>query len=340
MAGQRVIKVIAGDIGGTKTLIQLSAFDVRQSSLRGEVLYEHRFESRAYAGLDAILQEFLDLTGPGEEVYSACLGVAGPVHDEDGHQRAKLTNLPWESDSRTVTDVLGIPRVRLINDFQAVGYGIDAMREEDLVSLQEAKPREQAPRLVVGAGTGLGVGLLAWKGDFYESYPTEGGHVHFAPVDDEQDALLQFLRNEYGRVSCERLVSGPGLENIYRFLVARDRGRTAGTDPLLNAPDPAAAISACAISHEEPLAVRAMDLFVTIYGQVTGDLALTTLAQGGIFIAGGIAPKILSQLQNGRFINAFREKGRMRSLVADIPVRVIVNPGVGLLGCALAASRM
>ncbi|SCZ58408.1 glucokinase [Thiohalomonas denitrificans] len=340
MAGQSVIKVIAGDIGGTKTLVQLAAFDIRQPSPRGEVLYEHRFDSRAYGGLDTILQEFLELTGPVGEVYSACLGVAGPVHDKDGHQRATLTNLPWVSDSRAVSEVLGIPRVRLVNDFQAVGYGIDAMRDEDLVSLQEVHPRERAPRLIVGAGTGLGVGLLAWKGEFYESYPTEGGHVHFAPVDDEQDALLQFLRNEYGRVSCERLVSGPGLENIYRFIVARDGEHTASQDPLLNAPDPAAAISAGAISGDEPLAMRAMDLFVTIYGQVTGDLALTTLARGGVFVAGGIAPRILSQLQTGRFMDAFHDKGRMRSLVTELPVRVIVNPRVGLLGCALAASRM
>ncbi len=339
MAEHKAVKVIAGDIGGTKTLIQLTAFDVSKPSPRGEVLYEERFESRSYSDLDTILREFLALTGPIGEVYAACLGVAGPVYHEGAHQKAKLTNLPWEPDAAALSRVLGIPRVRLINDFQAVGYGIDALRNDDLVPLQEAKPRDRAPRLVVGAGTGLGVGLLAWGGDFYESYPTEGGHIHFAPLDDEQDALLRFLRAEYGRVSCERLVSGPGLENIYRFLASRRPSRS-GADPLLSAADPAAAISACGIEGRDPLAVRAVELFVSIYGQVVGDLALTSLAQGGVYIAGGIAPQILPQLQSGRFMDAFRDKGRMRPLVEGMPVEVIINPGVGLLGCTLAASRM
>lgn len=339
MSDKATVKVIAGDIGGTKTLVQLAAFDVHEPSPRGEVVAEYRFECADYPDLGAILQAFLDRTGPVSDLYAACFGVAGPVREEATHQVAQLTNLPWEADTRALSSILGIPRVRLINDFQAVGYGIDALVEEDLVTLQGAEARPRSPRLVLGAGTGLGVGLLVWGGEFYESYPTEGGHIHFAPLDEEQDELLRFLRAEYGRVSYERLVSGPGLVNIYRFLASRE-GRVRHADPLLGADDPAAAIAGSALEGRDPVARRALELFVSVYGAVAGDLALTSLARGGVYIAGGIAPKILPFLGAGRFMESFRDKGRMRPVVEALPVRVVTNPRVGLLGTALAATRM
>jgi glucokinase len=331
------VKVLAGDIGGTKTLLQLVAFDPTAASARGSVLYERRYASQAYRSLSQIVGEFMAGAPAADGIYSACLGVAGPVFGDAEHQHSRLTNLPWEPDSHELAALLGIRRVRLINDFQAVGYGIEALEGPDLVTLNTAQPRPGAPRLVLGAGTGLGVGLLFRHGNHYECYPTEGGHLHFAPRDAEQEALLAYLRGDFDRVSWERLVSGPGLVNIYRFLLAR-AGRPAAEDPLFDAEDPAAAIAAYAAG--QPLARRAMELFVTLYGSVAGDLALVCLAYGGVYIAGGIAPKVLDWLQSGRFVEAFTDKGRMQPVTAQMPVQVVVNANVGILGTALAASRL
>ncbi len=337
MERESPVRVIAGDIGGTKTLMQLVAFDPRVSYPRGEVLAETRYTSREHPDLRSIVRAFRAEIGE-QAVYAACLGVAGPVQDLGDHQHARLTNLPWEPDSRQLAEVLGIGRVRLINDFQAVGYGIDALAPADLAQLQERPAQPGAPRLVLGAGTGLGVALLFQNGPHYDCWPTEGGHTHFAPLDEEQDALLRYLRAEHGRVSCERLVSGPGLVNIYRFLLSLDP-MLATSDRLLGLPDPAAAITAEAAAGD-PTARHALTLFVAIYGAVAGDLALTCLPAGGVYIAGGIAPKILSHMASGGFMAAFTDKGRMRPLLEHLPVQVVLNDRVGLLGTALAASRM
>lgn len=336
MNAKSAVHVIAGDIGGTKTLLQLVRFDPAAAVSRGEVVHEQRFDSRAHTNLAAILRAFLDAAPSVGDLHAACLGVAGPVQGDADRQFAQLTNLPWNPDSKELAQALGLRRVRLINDFQAVGYGIDALTADDRVTLQAGALRAGAPRLVLGAGTGLGVALMFWNGRHYDCVPTEGGHGHFAPVDAEQDALLGFLRREFGRVSNERLVSGPGLINIYRFLCSRDR---ASGDPLLETTDPAAAIAAAADAGDGR-AEQAMDLFVRIYGAVAGDLALTCLAEGGVYIGGGIAPKILPRLQRGPFLAAFRDKARMRPLLERMPVEVIVNPHVPLYGTALAATRL
>jgi len=302
------------------------------------VLKEQRFESGAYEDLAPMVEQFLGQEAEG--INGVCFGVAGPVEGDERAQTARLTNLPWQLDSERLERQLGLGRVRLINDFQAVGYGIEALTDTDLATLQLGRPRPRAPRVVLGAGTGLGVCLLFWVQDHYEAYPTEGGHVHFAPVNEEQDALLRELRPRFGRVSDERLLSGAGLEAIYRFLLRRTAGRDEQDDPALIQEDPAAAVSARALSGADPVAVRALELFVAIYGAKAGDLALTCLAYGGVYVAGGIAPKIIERMQAGTFMQAFRDKGRMRPLVENMPVHVVLNPKIGLMGAALAGKRL
>ncbi|HEX9626721.1 MAG TPA: glucokinase [Acidiferrobacterales bacterium] len=326
--------VLTGDIGGTKTLLQLA--DVEGGACR--VLAERRFDSAAYKDLASMAQEFVAAERPAARVTGACFGVAGPVTTAGGRQTAKLTNLPWRLDSASLARALDVPHVRLINDFQAVGYGLEALRPGDLSVLQPGRAEARAPRALIGAGTGLGVGVLVWSGDHYEVLPSEGGHVDFAPTDDRQIALLNFLRDRYKRVSVERVVSGPGLVNIYRFL-AQQHGHA--TDDLSESQaDPAAAISTAGAQGSDALAVEAMEIFVEAYGAFAGNLALSLLPRGGVYIAGGIAPKIVEMLRTGDFLNAFRDKGRMGALLEDIPVQVVMNPKVGLLGAALAAGRL
>lgn len=328
------MRILAGDIGGTKTLLQLA--DVEGETVR--IRAERSFASGDYSSLAPMAREFLDEEAA-ESVVSACFGVAGPVVDEGRRQHAGLTNLPWRLDSEELSALLGIGRVRLINDFQAIGYGIDGLLPSQLETVQERPRLEAGPRLVLGAGTGLGVAQMFPCGLHYRVYPTEAGHIGFAPCDDEQMELLGYMQREYGRVSCERLLSGAGIEAIYRFISER------GTDPsrrerVLSAPDPAAAVSAGALDGTDPDAVKTLELFASIYGSIAGDLALVTLATGGVYLAGGIAPKILPFINSDRFRGAFNDKGRMAPLTMAMPVQVIIEPKMGLLGAALAAARL
>ncbi len=329
------VQVLAGDIGGTKTLLQVAEF-AHDGAPTGRVLKEARYLSGDYPDLLPMVREFL----AGEELRprAACFGVAGPVLGDRLHQHATLTNLPWMLDSVQLTRELGLLAVRLINDFQAVGYAVEALGPEDLTTLQTGEPTPGGPRVVLGAGTGLGVALLFPYGLHYEVYPTEGGHGDFAPTDDDQTALLEFLRGEFGRVSHERVISGPGLEAIYRFMLDR-AGRAAADDPLLAGDDAPAAIAREA-AQPDALAARALTLFVRAYGTLAGNLGLTCLAGGGVYLAGGIAPKLLDRLQEGDFLAAFNEKGRMSHLTRRMPVHVITTPRAGLIGAALAASRL
>lgn len=324
--------VLSGDIGGTKTLLQLSAVEPG----RCQVLAEQRYSSQAYDGLAPMVRDFLRDYGAGHGVPSAaCFGVAGPVLDTPGGQQAKLTNLPWQLDSEQLASGIGIAKLRLINDFRAIGYGLELLAAEDLAVLQQGKSEARAVRALVGAGTGLGVGMVVWQGDRYEPLPSEGGHVDFAPTDDQQAALRVHLAQQFGTVSYERLLSGPGLVNIYRYLRL---GHGAAADVSAEGSDAAARISAAA--ENDPVARAAVELFVSVYGAFAGNLALTTLARGGVYIAGGIAPKMIQHLRGERFLAAFRNKGRMRVLLEAMPVQVVMNPKVGLLGTALAASRL
>lgn len=316
--------ILAGDIGGTKTWLRLSC--------AGQVLREERFDSAAFDGLVTMIAGFLGDAAP----ESACFGVAGPVRDNS----AQITNLPWRIEADEIAAHFAIPRVSLINDFQAVAYGIEALAPGDLLTLQAGQSQEQGPRAVIGAGTGLGEGYLVWQAGAYRARPSEGSHADFAPADELQVELWRWLKKRYGHVSWERVVSGPGLEAIYRFL--RERGEMEESSLLaeaMMAGDPSAAISEFALAHRDPLASAALGLFVTAYGAEAGNLALKILASGGVYIAGGIAPKIIERLEEGGFMRAFLNKGRFAGLLATIPVQVVLNPQVGLLGAEVVASR-
>lgn len=330
--------VLAGDIGGTKTLLQLVQVGDDGTF---HAVYERRFDSPVHEDFNALVQEFLYaaefIPAAAQPISAACFGVAGPIH---GHH-AKITNLPWRIDAGAVGAEFGIPGVHLINDFAAVGFGIEALRADDIATLQAGAPEPQGTCVVLGAGTGLGEGMLLWRDGQYQALPSEGGHVDFAPLDTDQIGLLRYLQPLYGHVSYERILSGSGLVKIYEYVV--DTGLETAT-PLFRTTfqqgDPAAVISEFGMDGRDPAAVRALDMFVAIYGAQAGNLALTLLATGGVYVAGGIAPKIIAKLKSGGFVNAFNAKGRFAALMQNIPVRVVMNPKVGLLGAARVASRL
>ena len=328
--------VLAGDIGGTKTLLQLS----RSGPDGLEVLHEKRYASAEYGEFLALASQFvaesLQLTGM--HPSRACFGVAGPVSG----RLAKTTNLPWSLDADALETALNIERVRLINDFQSVGYGVDALKSEDIVILQQGVEKPCGTRAIIGAGTGLGQAFLVWQADHYEVVASEGGHADFAPTDDEQVVLLRYLRKRYQWATWERAVSGRGLVNIFEFLAEREHEPlSAPLQQALREEDHAAVISRFGMQGGDPTAAKALEIFVTLYGAQAGNLALTGLATGGVYLAGGVAPKIIDKLTDGTFMKAFSDKEeRMQPLLKAMPVRVIVNPNVGLLGSAIAASRL
>jgi len=330
-----MMRVLAGDIGGTST--RLCAADCTAGVCRPQ--RKQQFASVSYAGLTQILSEFLQQ----ESVSSfdaVCLAIAGPVRATSTGLSAKVTNLPWQIESNALAHAFGFPRIRLINDFEAIGYGLPLLEASDFVVLQKGDPAPRGPRALIGAGTGLGQAILVRQGDQTVVIPTEGGHADFGPVDELQLELSRYLLRQYGHASYELVLSGPGLVRLYAFL--RARGATAESAALaqaMQAGDPAAAITHAALHRGDPLAQQALDLFVRIYGAQAGNLALTAGAAGGIDIAGGIAPKIVSVLGEN-FLSAFRNKGNMMNYVSAIPVRVIMNTEVGLHGAMLVASRM
>lgn len=323
--------ILAGDIGGTKTLLLLAELGPSGQS----PLYERRFDSGAFQDLGAMVREFLDSAPGGAWPDRACFGVAGPV---DGGC-AKLTNLPWKLDEEHLSSVLGVP-TRLMNDFVAIGFGVEALKSEDLAVLQAGELLAGAPRVILGAGTGLGVCFAMQHGGRYEVVPSEGGHADFAPRNEFQMGLLRYLQTSLGRVSWERVLSGAGLVQIHRYLTGSGQASiSSDLAKTMAEGDAAAAISAFALSGRDPGASRALDVFVEAYGAQAGNLALTFLARGGVYVAGGIASKIMDRMIQGPFLDAFRDKGRYRAFMEKIPVYVVQNPKVGLLGAALAAQR-
>ena len=326
--------ILAADVGGTKTLLQLLRRE--QDSAHGIVpLAQQRYASQSFRSLEDMVEHFLQECRQSRP-HSACFAVAGPVSHSPLGQHSQLTNLPWQLDSRALSETLQIPYVSLLNDFQAIGYSLDVLGAHELEPLHPKPSNELAPRLVVGAGTGLGVCLVTPHPDGYNSFPTEGGHVAFAPLDIQQESLNYFLRDRHLRISYERLLSGEGLQNIYRFLLHEIQQED---DVLLHTDDSAAAIGKHALEGKHPLALEAVHLFMRIYGAFAGDMALTCLPEGGLYIAGGIAPKLLPLMQEGGFMQAFRQKGRMMRVMEEIPVHVITNPACGLLGAARFAAR-
>ena len=331
------MRLLAADVGGTKTLLALAeAVDGRI-----DLIHERRYDSGQYATFEAIVADFLARLTPTQRgVQRACFAVAGPVISAGGNEVARVTNLAWRIDNRRLAEEFALPAVHLINDFQAVGYGIERLGDNDLVTLQAGRPRAEAPRVVLGAGTGLGTALLVWDGAHYRVLATEGGHVDFAPNGARQQRLLAWLAQRHGHVSIERLLSGPGLAAIYEFLCDEEPHRVnAELATRLRTQEAAAAVSDGALVHGDGLANEALALFVAVYGAHAGNLALLTLPYGGVYVAGGIAPRILPRLTDGGFLAAFNDKGRMAHLTADTPVAVVINPKVGLLGAAQFAQR-
>ncbi len=320
--------ILAGDIGGTKTVLAL----LETSGLGAARVREGRYASREHGTLEAILDAFLGEAGR-PRIDAACLSIAGPVLEGE----VKATNLPWAVSEAALAARLGTPRVRLLNDLEAAAHAMPHLTGDAVLVLQAGVTRP-GHFAVIAAGTGLGEAIGYWDGTRHHPFASEGGHVDFAPRTDVEADLLRFLAAEFGRVSCERVVSGPGLFNVYRFL--RDTGR--GHEPpwlatRLPAEDPSAVVAEAALAGEAPLCAAALDLFVSIYGAQAGNLALTALALGGLYVAGGIAPKIRRKLEDGTFMRAFLAKGRLSGLLAEIPVRVCLDPYAPLDGAARVA---
>jgi glucokinase len=315
--------ILTGDIGGTKTLLALHDDD-------GAIVVSRRYPSRDAATFDALVARFLDETAAKPRL--ACFGVAGPVLGA----RVKVTHLPWDIDAGALAARFDMERVHLLNDFAAAAHGIGALTPADLVTLQAGEPLSERPRLVIGAGTGLGIAYV--MGDAVLS--GEGGHAAFAPADAAQDALWQWLHRRVGRVQVEHVVSGRGLAHVYEFLLEQSPDRAApGSRDALAADDPAAAIGRQALDRADALSLAALDLFVSCYGALAGDHALTVLARGGVYITGGIAPKLLPKLAAGGFLAAFNDKGSYAHLTRTCPVHVVTNPDLPLLGAACHAAR-
>jgi glucokinase len=322
--------ILAADVGGTKTLLSLSASD------ECEPLNIKTYVSSGYACLSDIVDEFL--TGSGvKQVSAACVALAAPVSG----RKVKLTNLPWVVDGDDLAKRHNIKKVELINDFEAVGYGVAILEVNETLAVQTGVEQVEGVRLVIGAGTGLGVAWLSWQDGTYKVLPSEAGHMDFAPADEVQYSLLKYLQQQYGHVSYERIVSGPGLIAIYEFI--RDSGLATPSESLLKAVnngDAAAVLAQFSQKEDEVVARMTMDLFLAVYGAFVGNVALASLPRGGIYITGGIAAKNIQAMQNHLFINKFLDKGRFNGLLASIPVNVVLNPNVGLKGANLIAQRL
>jgi len=320
--------VLVGDIGGTHTRLALAG----DGEGGRRITRKRRFRSAEHPGLGPIVEDYL--AGLDARPDRAVFAVACPV--VGGH--CELPNLDWTLEEGRLAEELGIPRTRVVNDFDAVCHSLSVLKPTDLEVLQAGEERPGAPVAVLGAGTGLGVGYLTREGGEARVHSSEGGHADFAPRTPEEWALAEFLRSEHGRASWERVLSGPGLLSIHRFLVETGRGQDdPGTRAAMEEEDDAAVISRRALEGTDPTCVRALRLFVSVYGAAAGNLALTFQSLGGVYVAGGIAPKILPALREGPFLEAFRDKGRFSGFVSRIPVRVITEPDAGLLGAAAAA---
>ena len=322
---------LAADVGGTKTL-----FELGHTAAEGyRKLHVGHFLNADFAGVAEVTEAFL-ATAPQRpaSIAAACFALAGPVVD----QRVRLTNLPWEADASVLGQRLGIARVTFVNDFAAIGHGIPGLAADELLCLQAGRPEPQGVRGVVGAGTGLGMVFMVWTGKGYQVVPSEGGKVDFAPVNEVQNRLWTYLRHRLDRVGCEALLSGRGMERIYEFLSEADtlRMRSFGGRPA-EALLPAADITARALDGSDPRAVSAINLFLEIYGAVAGNFALTLISSGGLYVAGGIAPRLASFFPDSGFMQAFCAKSRT-DLMRTLPVHVVLSPDVGLRGAvALAA---
>lgn len=315
--------ILAGDLGGTKS--NLGLFDVRQGKLAR--VASKRYASQKHSGLEEMARDFLRETGA--KVTAASFGVAGPVVENNVHG----SNLPWDVDGTAMARLLGLPRVRLLNDLEAAAFGIGVLEPQDIETLHAGVSTPQANRVVIAAGTGLGEGVLFWDGKQHLPMATEAGHSDFAPNTAQQAALWQYLKTRYEFVSSEKILAGSGFQRVHEFLDASVRHP--GFDN--GAIDPAPEIARRGLSGECPVCVATLDLWTEIYGSEAGNLALRTVALGGIYIAGGIVVKILPKLREGRFTAAVRHKEKLGDFLARIPIHVVLNEDCPLLGAAFVA---
>jgi glucokinase len=321
--------ILVGDIGGTNS--RLALFEVTNRHV--ELMQYDRFPSREYARLDDIVQVFVSTHKA--EITHACFGVAGPVK----HGRCTATNLAWVVDAQQLACVANLDTVWLINDLEATAYGIATLEPAEVVTLNEGAADAEGNAVVIAAGTGLGEAGLYWDGKQHYPFATEGGHASFAPHDTLHLELLRYLLTRFRRVSWERVISGPGLHNIYAFL--RDTGRSeepSWLEEAMHQHDPSAVISQAALADKAEICVQALDLFASLYGAEAGNLALNHMGMGGVFVGGGIAPKIITKLTDGTFMRMFTDKGRLSPLLEATPVRVIMNDRTALLGAARCAA--
>ena len=324
--------ILAGDVGGTKTLLGL--FRARGEQL--QCVREASLPSAEFRSFETLVAAFLEPALV--RVRRCAVGVAGPVVGG----RSQVVNLRWPVDERRLTRLLDTRTVRVINDLEANAWGISEVSARKLVSLTSRLRPAEGNAALIAAGTGLGMALMLWDGQRRHPRASEGGHQAFAPRDDLEIDLLRFLRRRHGRVSVERVVSGPGLSAIYEFLIGSGRGRKTQrmARRLAQAGDPNAVVAEAGLAGTDPTAARALERFVSLYGAVAGDLALVTKATGGLYVGGGIAPKILPALRRGEFLRAFRDKGRLTPLVERIPVKVLLEPRAALLGAARCAATL
>ncbi len=350
--------ILAGDIGGTKINLGLYAWkQERVEPVRTDTLYTADYDS-----LEDALTEFLEEPSrddldeedlPGEEppsgsgpatpppdptITAACFGVPGPVISNT----CRTTNIPWTIEADKLAKHLQIPQVRLLNDLEAKAYGLLLLRPDEIEDLnpKAPSPPPEGTRALVAAGTGLGESILFWTGERYCICPSEGGHADFAPNNDLEIDLLRYLRTSYLHVSYERVLSGPGLHLIYQYLRDTQKNEPTWFAEKLPTGDPAALIAEAGLQGKPDICKQALNTFVSIYGSEAGNMALKTLAHGGVYLGGGIAPKILPALKQDIFLKAFLEKGRYKRLLSTIPVRVILNPHTALLGAASVAAKM
>ena len=318
--------ILAGEIGATRT--RLAAFETEGSRLNCVV--EKTYPSHDYSSLAEILPQFTRTEGIG--VHSACFGVAGPVRA----RRSKISNLPWTIDAKELAAQLKLPTVGLLNDLEAYAYGIDALESKDFITISEGSKEAEGNRAVISAKTGLGMAGLYWDGFRHHPFACEGGHADFAPRDAAQIELLSYLQKKYDRVSNERVLSGPGIHDIYNFLRdTKKAGEPAELrEKMQNAPDPSPLISRFALEGTYPICEQTLSIFVSVFGAEAGNCALRYMTMGGIYIGGVIAAKIAPKMQDGTFMQAFLDKGRMASILKDMPVQIIANDDCGLIGAA------
>lgn len=327
--------ILAGDVGGTKVDLALCKFD------RGQLLtvHDHKYHAREFPGLVQVVESFLDeckqTLGQPMEVGAACFGVPGPVR----HGRLKLTNLPWILDSSQLSSDLKIQHVFLINDLEANGYGIGELTPDQILVLSKGDPAAEGNRGLIAAGTGLGEAILVWNGHSYLPMASEGGHSDFAARNEEEIELLRYLQKTLGgRVSSERVISGIGLANVYAYCRdVKGMPEPSWLKDRMRTEDPNAVIGELGESGASELCVEALNIFVSAYGAEAGNLALKILAVGGMYVGGGIAPKLLKKMQDGTFMKAFTDKGRLSDLLVQTPVRLILESRAALMGAAAYA---